>query len=135
MMSFDRFTERAQEAAKRAYEVLIHYKHTQLDTEHIFLALVQQTDGTVSELLRRQDARGSDLAIPPACSQFQGSTVLACHMYRTNPRDAVPSKHLHTMPPRLRCLKIAYTPASLHQHIIDPGMLLTELYLLNNAPA
>ena len=56
MMSFDRFTERAQEAAKRAYEVLIHYKHTQLDTEHIFLALVQQTDGTVSELLRRQDA-------------------------------------------------------------------------------
>ena len=24
MMSFDRFTERAQEAAKRAYEVLIH---------------------------------------------------------------------------------------------------------------
>ena len=56
MMSFDRFTERAQEAAKRAYEVLIHYKHTQLDTEHIFLALVQQPDGSVVEILRRLEA-------------------------------------------------------------------------------
>ncbi len=56
MMSFDRFTERAQEAARRAYEVLLHYKHTQVDTEHLFLALVQQQDGTVPQILQRIEA-------------------------------------------------------------------------------
>ena len=35
MMRFDRFTEKAQEAAMRAYEILQRYKHTQVDTEHI----------------------------------------------------------------------------------------------------
>src|SRR5690606_29937208 len=51
MMRFDRFTEKAQEAAMRAYEILQHYKHTQVDTEHVFLALAQQADGAVPQLL------------------------------------------------------------------------------------
>jgi ATP-dependent Clp protease ATP-binding subunit ClpA len=38
-MRFDRFTERAQDAAARAYEIVQRYQHTQVDTEHIFLAL------------------------------------------------------------------------------------------------
>ncbi len=50
-MRFDRFTEKAQEAAMRAYEILQRYKHTQVDTEHVFLALVEQGDGAVSQLL------------------------------------------------------------------------------------
>jgi ATP-dependent Clp protease ATP-binding subunit ClpC len=32
MLGFDRFTERAQEAATRAYEIMQRYHHTQLDT-------------------------------------------------------------------------------------------------------
>jgi len=51
MIGFDRFTERAQEAATHAYEIMQRYRHTQLDTEHILLALLEQTDGTVSAIL------------------------------------------------------------------------------------
>lgn len=33
MMRFDRFTERAQEAAQRAAEIIQRYGHNQIDTE------------------------------------------------------------------------------------------------------
>lgn len=56
MMRFDKFTEKAQEAAMRAYEILQHYKHTQVDTEHMFLALVQQEGGTIPTILQQIDA-------------------------------------------------------------------------------
>lgn len=51
MMRFDRFTEKAQQAAMHAYEILQRYKHTQVDTEHMFLALIEQDDGPVRTLL------------------------------------------------------------------------------------
>ncbi|HEX6387283.1 MAG TPA: AAA family ATPase [Anaerolineae bacterium] len=50
-MRFDRFTERAQDAAARAYEIVQRYSHTQVDTEHLFLALLEQNDGAVPQLL------------------------------------------------------------------------------------
>ncbi|MEZ4635927.1 MAG: AAA family ATPase [Caldilineaceae bacterium] len=53
MMRFDRFTEKAQEAAMRALEILQKYKHSQVDTEHLFLALVQQGDGTVGQVIEK----------------------------------------------------------------------------------
>ena len=52
MMRFDRFTERAQDAAMRAYEVLQRYGHSQVDTEHMLLALIEQPDGVIPDLLR-----------------------------------------------------------------------------------
>ena len=51
MMRFDRFTERAQDAAMRAYEILQRYQHSQADTEHLFLALLEQTDGLIPQIL------------------------------------------------------------------------------------
>ncbi len=56
MMRFDRFTERAQDAAARAYEILQRYGHNQVDTEHIMLALLEQPDGVVPVLLERMSA-------------------------------------------------------------------------------
>ncbi len=56
MMRFDRFTERAQDVAARAYEILQRYGHNQVDTEHILLALLEQTDGTIPPLLERLSA-------------------------------------------------------------------------------
>ena len=53
MMRFDRFTERAQDAAMRAYEILQRYKHAQADTEHLLLALLEQPEGVVSDILRQ----------------------------------------------------------------------------------
>ena len=51
MMRMDRFTERAQDAAQRAVEIMNRYKHTQVDTEHILLALLEQPEGVVSQIL------------------------------------------------------------------------------------
>ncbi|MCB0160275.1 MAG: AAA family ATPase, partial [Caldilineaceae bacterium] len=34
----------------RAYEILQQYKHSQVDTEHVFLALVQQSDSAVPQI-------------------------------------------------------------------------------------
>jgi ATP-dependent Clp protease ATP-binding subunit ClpC len=51
MMRFDKFTERAQDAAARAYEIVQRYQHTQVDTEHVFLALLEQPEGTVPQIL------------------------------------------------------------------------------------
>ncbi|MGQ9625850.1 MAG: ATP-dependent Clp protease ATP-binding subunit [Anaerolineae bacterium] len=52
-MRFDRFTERAQDAAMRAYEILQRYHHSQVDTEHIFLALLEQPEGVIPQILER----------------------------------------------------------------------------------
>ena len=51
MMQFDRYTERAQDALMRAYEILNRFQHSQADTEHIFLALLEQPDGMVRQVL------------------------------------------------------------------------------------
>lgn len=53
MMRFDRFTERAQDAANRSIEILQRYGHSQVDTEHILLALLEQPDGVVPQILSK----------------------------------------------------------------------------------
>ncbi len=53
MMRFDRFTERAQDAANRSIEILQRYGHNQVDTEHILLALLEQPDGVVPQILSK----------------------------------------------------------------------------------
>ncbi len=51
MMRFDRFTERAQEAAQRAASIIQRYGHNQIDTEHFLMALLEQPDGVVPQLI------------------------------------------------------------------------------------
>ncbi|MDX1600175.1 MAG: AAA family ATPase [Anaerolineales bacterium] len=53
MMRFDRFTERAQDAAQRAAEIIQRYGHNQIDTEHILLALIEQPEGVIPEILKQ----------------------------------------------------------------------------------
>src|SRR5512135_2017017 len=53
MMRFDRFTERAQDAANRSIEILQRYGHNQVDTEHLLLALLEQPEGVVSQILEK----------------------------------------------------------------------------------
>ena len=50
MMRFDRFTERAQDAAQRAAEIIQRYSHNQIDTEHILLALIEQPQGVITQI-------------------------------------------------------------------------------------
>lgn len=62
MMRFDRFTERAQEAAQRAAEIIQRYGHNQIDTEHILLALIEQPQGAVPQILEMLNVDSEMLA-------------------------------------------------------------------------
>ncbi len=61
MMRFDRFTERAQEAAQRAVELMTQHGHSQVDVEHLLLALLKQPDGSVSSLVTELGANPDTL--------------------------------------------------------------------------
>ncbi len=52
MMQFERYTRQAQDALMRAYEILQRFQHSQADTEHLLLALLEQNDGMVRRLLQ-----------------------------------------------------------------------------------
>jgi len=54
-MRYDKFTQKAQEALALAQEILDEYNHQELDTEHIFLALLRQDDGLLGKILKRMD--------------------------------------------------------------------------------
>ncbi len=62
MMRFDRFTERAQEAAQRAAEIIQRYGHNQIDTEHILLALIEQPGGVIPQILEMLKINAQALA-------------------------------------------------------------------------
>lgn len=51
MMS--RFTDKAQEALQRAQQIMFARQHTQLDVEHIFLALLQQRNSLPAAIITR----------------------------------------------------------------------------------
>ena len=80
MMRFDRFTERAQDAAMRAYEILQRYHHSQADTEHLFLALLEQPNGLVPEILE-------NLAIEPemVMDRILKNNCITCEEKKTCP--------------------------------------------------
>ncbi|MFQ6100480.1 MAG: ATP-dependent Clp protease ATP-binding subunit [Anaerolineae bacterium] len=52
-MRLDRFTERAQDSAQRAVEAMSRYGHTQIDVEHLLLALLEQPEGVIPQILER----------------------------------------------------------------------------------
>ncbi len=51
MMS--RFTEKAREALERAQQIMFAKQHTQLDIEHIFLALLQQRNSVPTQIITK----------------------------------------------------------------------------------
>ena len=82
MMRFERFTERAQDAAARAYEILQRYGQNQVDTEHILLALLEQEDGAIPQLLAQLNVDSSAirtrldevLRVSPRAAIYGGGT-------------------------------------------------------------
>jgi ATP-dependent Clp protease ATP-binding subunit ClpC len=51
MMHFDKFNGEAEQVAKRAAELIQRFGHNQIDTEHILLALIEPSQGTVPKIL------------------------------------------------------------------------------------
>ncbi len=61
MMRFDRFTERAQEVAQQAIQIMTDYGHSQVDAEHLLLALLRQDEGPVLDILNALDVSRLEL--------------------------------------------------------------------------
>ena len=55
----------------RAYEILQRYKHTQVDTEHLFLALLEESDGAVPQILHKLGAPADIISRNPAALQLR----------------------------------------------------------------
>ncbi len=53
MNPFDKFTEKAQEVLTNSYQILMEARHSQLDVEHILMAMLQQKDGVTSQVLEK----------------------------------------------------------------------------------
>jgi ATP-dependent Clp protease ATP-binding subunit ClpB len=56
-MDLNRFTQKAQQAILDAQKLTTEYSHPDITPEHILLALLNQTDGIVPEILARVGAR------------------------------------------------------------------------------
>jgi ATP-dependent Clp protease ATP-binding subunit ClpC len=52
-MQMDKYTERARQALLLAQQVAERYRHTQVDTEHLLVALLEQPDGVAGHILER----------------------------------------------------------------------------------
>ncbi|HXF64994.1 MAG TPA: AAA family ATPase [Caldilineaceae bacterium] len=100
-MRFDRFTEKAQEAAMRAYEILQRYKHTQVDTEHVFLALLEQSDGAVVQILNKLGAPVDVLA------RKLEAILEAAPKMSNSPYGAAPTAQVFITPRLKRVMDIA----------------------------
>jgi len=105
MMRFDRFTEKAQEAAMRAYEILQQYKHTQVDTEHVFLALLQQGGGAVPQIMQMLQAPVQEMVDKLA------NALESMPRASTNPYGATNTAQVFITPRLKRVMDIAYEEA------------------------
>ena len=47
----ENYTDRAKDLMSDAQNILRRYKHSQLDTEHLLVAMLEDTDGIVTKLL------------------------------------------------------------------------------------
>ena len=50
-MDINKYTEKAQEMLMIAQAVMQRYQNSQLDTDHLLLAILEQPDGTVPKVL------------------------------------------------------------------------------------
>ena len=55
-MNINKYTEKAQEAIASAQQLAEQASHAQIEPEHLLVALVEQKDGVVPELLRKMNA-------------------------------------------------------------------------------
>jgi len=130
MMRFDRFTEKAQEAAMRSYEILQQYKHTQVDTEHVFLALLGQDGGAVPQIMKQLDA--------PVAEMVQKLTAALENMPRAslNPYANSNTAQVFITPRLKRIMDIAYEEAmKLKDEYISTEHMLLAIASERNTPS
>src|SRR5205085_344401 len=56
-MRMDKFTQKAAEAIENARDLASEHAHGQIEAEHLLLALLQQNDGVVPQIVQKIGAR------------------------------------------------------------------------------
>ena len=60
-MNMQKFTQKSLEAIQNAQSVAIEYGNPMLDQQHLLLALLQQEDGLIPQLLQKMEVNGNGL--------------------------------------------------------------------------
>ena len=129
-MRFDRFTEKAQEAAMRAYEILQRYKHTQVDTEHVFLALLEQKEGAIPQILVQLEAPAEVMA-----RKLEGALDSAPKL-STSPYGSAPTAQVFITPRLKRVMDVAHEEATkLKDEYISTEHLFLAIASERNTPS
>ncbi|MBC7235468.1 MAG: ATP-dependent chaperone ClpB [Chloroflexi bacterium] len=61
-LNIDKYTQKAQEALASAQRLAEDYNHSQIEVEHLLLALLQQRDGVVPQIVSKLGVSGETLA-------------------------------------------------------------------------
>src|SRR5262245_15552684 len=61
-MNLNKYTEKAQEAVLTAQQLAERLNHAEMDPEHLLLALVEQQQGIVTEILRKMGVEPAGFA-------------------------------------------------------------------------
>lgn len=62
-MDFNKFTQKAQEAIVGAQSLAGEYSHSQVEPEHLLLALLRQSDGIVPQIVQKLGADPGEMAL------------------------------------------------------------------------
>lgn len=89
----------------RAYEILQHYKHTQVDTEHVFLALLQQNSSAVPQIMQVLQAPVEEMA------EKLANVLENMPRASTNPYGSTNTAQVFITPRLKRIMDIAYEEA------------------------
>ena len=83
-MDFEKYTQKSLEAVQLAQNIARAEYHQQLEQTHMLLALLQQENGLIPQLLRKMDVtveRGGNkgrTAKAASCHRFPGSGQVLC---------------------------------------------------------
>ena len=61
MASMNNYTQKSQEAIRRAQQIALEYQHMQVDQEHLALALTEDGEGLIAQLLTKADVQVESL--------------------------------------------------------------------------
>jgi ATP-dependent Clp protease ATP-binding subunit ClpB len=85
-MDLNRLTQKSQEALHDAQTIALRYGHTEVDGEHLLLALIEQHEGLVAPLLRQ--AGGDPERIKEAVSSELGRRHVSSRTRRVTPNGS-----------------------------------------------
>ncbi len=86
-MDFERFTNKARQVMAHSQQILQRYKHNQLDTEHILLALLEQPEGVVPRILEAINADMQAITAQVERSLGRRPQTVSCRARWKKPRS------------------------------------------------